>query len=157
MNESFILILMGFMGVAIHTLGKMKNLQDLSRSANKEFHWYRDYIKNDSIAIIMSVLAVIIWYFTWGEVSSKYGVVGDYKRISFVMAGMVGSFIIQWGADAFAQSARNKIKKYIDVKTNISDIVTNASRKDTLNEIIKKGENVTGTDVTRAPDATREQ
>lgn len=154
MNESFILITLGLVGVLFHCLGKMKTLYDSATSANLKFNWWEMYVKKDLIAIIMSFLSVLIWYLCFGEVGKKYPIVSDLKRVSFLMAGMVGSYIIQLVADwVYKYSARRIIQKFVDVKTNVSDIVTGPTK--TVQEIIEKGTEATGVDVSQSPPAPK--
>lgn len=156
MSEPFILILLGIIGVVLHSLGKMKSLQEMSRSANVKFHWYNTYVKKDAIAIIMSFLAVVVWYLCFGEVGAKYPIVVDFKRLSFMFAGIIGSYVIQFTADLITNSARKQIQKYIDVKTNIADITAKVHKNDTLLQVIEKGTEATGVDVTKAPPAPKD-
>jgi len=156
MNESYILILLGIAGVLFHCLAKMKTLQDASRSANLKFNWIDTYVKKDSIAIIMSFISVGIWYLCYGEVSMKYPILVGLKRVSFVMAGIVGSFFIQFLADRFTNSAKKQIQKFVDVKSNIADIVIGTNKTDTVKDVIDKGNKLTGEDVTQAPPAPKD-
>ena len=152
MSENMILILLGIAGVIFHCLEKMKNLRDSALSANLTFHWYQTYVKKDMIAIALSFISVFIWYGTFGEVGKKYSVVLDFTRISFVLAGITGSYIIQLIADIAKGSAKKTIMKYVDVKTNISDIVTQTGKSATIDEVITKGSDATGEDVTKTPE-----
>lgn len=156
MNESIILLLLGSAGVLFHCLIKMKSLKDSAISANLNFHWWKTYVKKDGIAITTSFLSVLIWYGIFGEVGNKYPYVLDFKRTIFVFAGIAGSVIIQFAADAFTNSAKKQIQKVVDIKTNISDMAANITPTDTIEKVIEKGNELTGKDVTNAPPAPKE-
>jgi hypothetical protein len=151
MNESAILILLGVAGVLFHCMAKIKSLRDASVSANVKFNWIKDYVEKDTAAIIMSFLTVLIWFFTFGEVSAKYAIVVDFKRVSFVLAGIVGSYLVQLISDLLLNSAKKRIQKFVDIKTNISDITTGTGSGATIQEVINKGSKATGEDVTKTP------
>src|SRR5687767_9872702 len=138
MNESFVLIMLGISGVVFHCLLKMKSLNSYATSANLKFNWWEGYVKKDAFAIILSFLSVFIWYFTFGEIGKRYPGMLDFKRITFVLMGITGSYLIQVASDTFTNSAKKAIQKFVDVKTNISDIVTGPTK--TVEEVIKKGD-----------------
>lgn len=154
-NESFIVILLGIVGVAFNCTIKMMRLKGDADSANVKFsfgiYWRKDYI-----AIIAAFLSVAIWYGIFGEWAKKYPQIIDIKRTLFVVAGYSGSSIIQLAFDKFTQSAKKYISSYVDVKTNISDMVTNVSPSTTVEKVIEKGKEVTGEDVTKAPPAPKD-
>lgn len=151
MPEETILILLGIAGVLFHCMAKIKSLRDASVSANVKFNWIEDYVKKDMATIIMSFLTVLIWFFCFGEVSAKYAFVIDFKRVSFVLAGIVGSYLVQLIADLLLNTAKKRIQKFVDIKTNISDLTTGTGVGATIQEVIDKGSKATGEDVTKTP------
>lgn len=155
-NEHIILIFLGILGVVIQSLWKMKILQELSRRANVHFNWYTTYVKSDAIAIIISFLTVLVYYLIHTEAGKYYPKADDYKRIFFFCSGLVGSSVVQFAADYLTNSAKTKLQKFIDVKTNIADVATGARPTDSLKEVIRKGEESTGKDVTSAPPAPKD-
>jgi hypothetical protein len=62
MNNDFILIICGLSGVLFHCVLKCKSLLDYAQAGNVEFHWQKDYLRKDYLAIILSLLSVGIWY-----------------------------------------------------------------------------------------------
>lgn len=152
MNETTKLLMIGILGVVFHCLVKMKSLRDTAIGGNIKFDWKKDYLLHDSIAILLSLLSVIIWYYTYGEVSAKYPFIVDFKRVSFLAFGIVGSWFIQFVTDLFTQSAKKKLQKFIDVKTNVADLVTGIKPDSSIEEVIDKGTMVTGKDVTKKPE-----
>lgn len=155
MNESFILILLGVAGVAFGCLIKMRRLQGDADSANVKFGWGM-YWRKDYLAILASFLSVAIWYGVFGEWAKKYPYIIDIKRTLFVFCGYGGAELIQFGFDSFGGSAKKYIRKYVDIKTNISDMMTNVQPASTLEKVIEKGNEVTGEDVTKAPPAPKD-
>lgn len=114
MQDNIIVIVCGISGVVFSCLLTLKGLLKDAQAANVEFRWKRDYVKKDSPSILMAFLSVGIWYYIFGEVAAKYPGIADFKRMSFVLMGGVGSHLIQM---AFG-TAKERIRKIIDKKTN---------------------------------------
>lgn len=119
MNETLILLLIGFLGVVIHSLMKAQSLQTDAEKANVEFDFKDTYLKKDYLGIIISFLQVLLWLLIVPEVSQKYVWLQNWIRVSFAAVSFLGSYLIQM--------ALSKAKKYIrtevDIKTNeLSDL-----------------------------------
>lgn len=155
MNESTILILLGLGGVLFRCLLKMQSLMDDANSLNVKFGG-KMYLKKDYLSISACVLSVALWYGIFGEVGNKYPYVLDFKRTLFVFAGYGGSSVIQAAFDKFGSSAKKYIRGFGDVKSNVSDMLTGIGKDASLDEVIEKGNEVTGSDVTVAPPAPKE-
>jgi len=117
MQENIIVILCGVFGVLFQSLLKVRGLLKDAQVANINFSWKKDYVYKDFPSIALSVLSVFIWYYIFGEVAKKYNGITDFKRVSFVLMGGVGSYLIQM---AFG-TAKDRIRKVIDKKTDIAD------------------------------------
>jgi hypothetical protein len=111
------LILAGLSGVLFHCLLKLNSLLQDARVANVDFRPVRDYWKKDVVSILISFLSVGIWYLVFGEVGNKYKGLQDFKITSFVVMGMIGSYIIQ----LIMSKAKKRIRTIVDEKTNIAD------------------------------------
>lgn len=116
-TENFILILCGICGVVFHSLLKLNNLKKDATVGNISFNWKKDYVKKDSVAILMSFLSVGIWYLVFGEVANKYPALDGFRRVSFVAMGAIGSYVIQ----LLMGKAQSQIRKIVDQKTDIAD------------------------------------
>lgn len=117
MQENIIVIMCGVFGVAFQCLLKIRSLLKDAQVANVNWDWKKDYLKKDAPSIILAFLSVFIWYYIFGEVAKKYTGIADFKRVSFVLMGGVGSYIIQM---AFG-TAKDRIRKIVDKKTDIAD------------------------------------
>lgn len=116
-NENFWLILCGIAGVLFHSLLKLNNLRKDATVANLAFNWKKDYLKKDSVSIIMSFLSVGIWYMVFGEVANKYPALDGFRRVSFIAMGAIGSYIIQ----LLMGKAQSQIRNIVDKKTDVAD------------------------------------
>lgn len=117
MQENIIVIVCGVMGVVFQSMLKIRSLLKDAQVANINWDWKKDYVKKDAPSIILAILSVGIWYYIFGEVAKKYPGIADLKRVSFVLMGGVGSYLIQM---AFG-TAKDKIRKVVDKKTDIAD------------------------------------
>lgn len=117
MSENIIVIVCGIFGVLFQSLLKIRSLLKDAQVGNIDFNWKKDYVYKDAPSIALAFLSVGIWYFIFGEVSAKYEMIINMKRISFVLMGGVGSYLIQL---AFG-TAKDRIRKIVDKKTNELD------------------------------------
>lgn len=112
-----ILIAAGVAGVLFHCLLKLDGLLKDARVANVRFRSWDDYWKKDAISIFLSFLSVGIWYLIFGEVGAMYKSIEEFKITSFVLMGMIGSYLIQLAMS----KAKQRIRKIVDEKTDIAD------------------------------------
>jgi hypothetical protein len=117
MQENLIVILCGVFGVLFQCLLKLRGLLKDAQVANHHFEWKKDYVYRDFPSILLAFLSVGIWFYIFGEVSNKYKAIIDLKRITFVLMGGVGSYLIQM---AFG-TAKDRIRKIVDRKTDVAD------------------------------------
>lgn len=117
MKENLIVILCGVFGVLFQCLLKVRSLLKDAQVANMNFDWKKDYVIKDFPSIGLAFLSIGIWYYIFGEVANRYPAIADLKRVSFVLMGGVGSYLIQL---AFG-TAKDRIRKVIDKKTDIAD------------------------------------
>jgi hypothetical protein len=116
-SENFVLIICGISGVIFHSLLKLNGLKKDATVGNIEFNWRKDYVKKDSVAIVMSFLSVGIWFLVFGEVSNKYPALDGFRRVSFVAMGAIGSYALQ----LLLGKAKSQIRHIVDKKTNELD------------------------------------
>ena len=109
MNNDLILWLCGLAGVIFHTSAKGQSLLQDARVANKNFNFWRDYILYDWLSIFLSINSVWIWYLIFGEIAEKYTSVQQFARVSFVVMGVAGSWIIQYALSKTKRRVRNAI------------------------------------------------
>lgn len=114
MKEDIIVIACGIFGVMFQCLLKLRGLLKDAVAANVNFNAWKDYWKRDAVSIGLAFLSVAIWFYIFGEVSKKYTGIADLKRVTFVLMGGVGSYLIQM---TFG-TAKEKIRAIIDKKTN---------------------------------------
>lgn len=114
--SNLILILCGVLGVLFHCCFKANTLKNQALAANIQFS-LSTYINKDWLSIIASFLSVAIWYLLFSEVAIKYPELNNFERLSFVIMGGSGSYIIQY----FFSTAEKKITSIIDKKTNEAD------------------------------------
>lgn len=117
MSEQFVLIICGIFGVLFHCFLKLQGLLEDARVANVSFNWKRDYVYRDAPSIALSFLSVGIWFLIFGEVAAKYPQLVGFTRVSFVVMGSIGSYLIQLGLG----KAKNTIRGIVDKKTDIAD------------------------------------
>lgn len=119
--ETIIYLGLGLMGVLAHCLMKAQSLIKDAKVANVKFG-FKDYLNCDWFGIGISFIAVFIWLFIFEEVAQKYTAIQGMIRISFVLMGLAGSYLIQ----AVFSRAKGFIRNVIDKKTDIADeIVAN--------------------------------
>lgn len=124
MQENLIVILCGVAGVFFQSMLKIRSLLKDAQVANINWSWKKDYLYKDYPSIILALVSVLIWYYIFGEVAKKYTSIVDFKRISFVLMGGVGSYLIQM---AFG-TAKDKIRKVVDKKTDELDEMKGVSK-----------------------------
>lgn len=112
--ESLILITLGLSAVLFQCLLKLKGLLADAKAANINFNAKKDYWQADAVSIILAVIPVGIWYLVFGEVAAKSELLLNFKRLSFVLVGGVGSWALQY----FFGTAKDRIRSAFDKKTN---------------------------------------
>lgn len=117
MQNNLIVILCGVAGVFFQSLLKIRSLLKDAQVANINWSWKKDYLYKDYPSIILALTSVMIWYYIFGEIANKYPAIVDLKRVSFVLMGGVGSYLIQM---AFG-TAKDKIRQVVDKKTDLAD------------------------------------
>lgn len=117
-NNTFILLIIGFLGVLIHCLIKANSLLTDASKANVRFT-IKDYIEKDWLGISLSLTVVLIWLLIFPEVASARPNIINFVRISFGAMGLFGSYIIQ----SIFSRGKTYIRSIIDKKTNIADAV----------------------------------
>lgn len=121
-DESKFLI-SGALGTLFVTLIRMKSALGYAKVGNVPMDW-KSYLRIDWISIALSFVSVLIWYYTFKEVAATYSKLQDFARLSFVTMGAMGSWVIQLALG----EAKKKIKKVIDIKTDIADDTKNEDK-----------------------------
>jgi hypothetical protein len=110
-------ILCGVLGVIAQSLILLRGLLRDAQIANIDFNWKKDYVRKDSPSILLAFVSVLIWFLIFGEVAHKYPNLEGFRRVSFVLMGGVGSWLVQ----AVFGTAKDRIRKIMDRKTDIAD------------------------------------
>lgn len=116
MDETHVLLTLGMLGVAIHTLMKAQSLKTDMEKANLEFVFSK-YLSKDFLGIAISFLSVFVWLLLQPEVSAKYQGLQNWIRGSYFAIGMMGSYVIQ----LLLSGSKKWLRKQIDEKTNKAD------------------------------------
>ena len=116
-------LIVGFIGVIVHTLLKGLSLQR-DASATKVKFDFMDYVKKDWIVIALSFLAVILWLFIFDEAIKKAAWIGTFIKTSFGVMGAAGSYALQQGL--------GKSKKWI--RAQMSDKSAKAQELDDMKD-----------------------
>jgi len=106
----------GIAGVLFHSVVKYDSLQKTARAANVPFG-VKNYLKEDAASLVASLLSVGIWLLVFAEAVDKYTALTGWARLSFVLMGAIGSYLIQY----FFSQAQKRIMSVIDEKTNKAD------------------------------------
>ncbi len=117
MNPTLQLILIGELGVLVHSLVKAKNLQKDYFAANETFSFYKDYISKEWLGVILAVISPVVWLFIYKEAAAKWDYITGWTNLTFIMAGMAGS----WGLQLLDSKSKKVIRKIVDDKTNELD------------------------------------
>lgn len=113
------LFAVAIIGMALHTVLKMKSLHDKAKKANVEFK-LSQYFKDDWLSITASVLTIILFLFFIDSILKWRPGVADYLTILFGFLGYTGSDI----ASRLFSVVNKKINSAIDYKTTIADVQT---------------------------------
>lgn len=103
-------------GMALHTVLKMKSLHEKARLANVEFK-LNQYFKNDWLSITASVLTIIMFLFFIDSIIKWKPAVSNYLRVGFAFVGYTGSDV----ASRLFSVVNKKINSAIDYKTTVAD------------------------------------
>ena len=114
--QTFIFSLCAISGWFFHSCMKLNSLQKQAKAGNVEFSIKR-YIQDDIFSLLASFSSIFIWLLLFKETANKFPQIVEYARLSFVLMGASGSYLIQY----FLSNAEKRITKVIDEKTNIAD------------------------------------
>jgi hypothetical protein len=133
MNEVMIkCIAAGCLGVIIHCAIKAQGLKKDALAANDtDWNIKDDYLKVDSIPIVLSFLTVALWYLIFGEAAKAYAKLEDYIISSYALVGMVGSYAVQYAIG----KSKGLIRKTVDNKTNQLDEMLNNQNEEEMEEL----------------------
>lgn len=109
--------LIGLLGVAFHIFAvKAPGARDLAAKANVPFSLI-DYLKQDQLAIISSILTVVILVFLLDEIIGYNPAFIRYVKFGFVFVGYSGSSVLIALMGKFSKGLAGTI----DAKTNELD------------------------------------
>jgi hypothetical protein len=118
-KQEIILLLIGHLAVFIHCLMKLNSLLTDARVAHINFNSWNDYWKRDAVGILISASIVWLWLLAYSEVVGYYPKWSGLLRMSFILVGFTGSYIVQ----LLLSRSKKLIRNQIDAKTNqLSDI-----------------------------------
>jgi hypothetical protein len=112
--EDLILILLGLVAVLFQCLAALNSRLQDARAANINFNAKKDYWQRDAVPIMLAVIPVFIWYFVFGEVAARSELLANLKRLSFVLIGGIGSWLLQ----LLLGTSKKVIRNIVDRKTN---------------------------------------
>lgn len=130
-NVTLLCILASLVGVSIHTLMAYDSNRKMAKAGNVKFD-LSEFWENDKITILLAFLSVFAWYLIFGEISKKVEWLSEFVICSFLVFGMFGSYIIQYG---FGKS-KGIIRKAIDSKTNQLESILNNKNEKTMEEFV---------------------
>lgn len=121
MNQTWVLIGAGLLGVLIHCLIKLDSLRKDAKAANVSFNWVKNYWDVDAFAILLSVAVSLLWHLVYPEVAAYYPKLQGFITVSYATMGALGSYIIQ----LVLGRAKKFIRNIVDKKTNDLDELKN--------------------------------
>lgn len=90
----FTLFMCSFFGFLFHSCLKYKSLRDQAIAAKLTFT-FKNYLSTDAASIIASFASIFIWLFCFGEIVAKYPALAGFTKVSFVIMGAMGSYLVQ--------------------------------------------------------------
>lgn len=114
-----ILFFIGFLGMILQALLKIKSIQGKARSANIKFS-AREYFLEDWVSHCASLVTLIMFLFFVDEMITFNKIVGDYLKFGFAFVGYTGSDIMS----RIFSVVNKRINTAIDYKTTIADEAT---------------------------------
>lgn len=114
--QCVIYVLCGLLGVITHLLLTFQSLRTDARKANANLTIGK-FIHNDWPNMLLAIAPVFVWLLTFGEATKYFETLNEYVRLSFVMVGLSGSYMLQ---KAHSRS-REWIREIVNRKTDIAD------------------------------------
>jgi hypothetical protein len=123
---------------------KIPSLRQRSAAVNKPF-LFKDWIACDWNILVGTQLFGFLLLLVMNEVLNWKPEYADFIKTIWGLLGAFGTSVAlsKWG------QFEKGIINFIDVKANISDLVTGPTKH--IGEVIQKGNEATGKDVTQAP------
>lgn len=112
----------GLLGIAFHTLMKIKGLRGRAIAANQSFS-FGAYFQKDWFSILISVVSVAIAIYILDELIHFKPGIKDWTKAFFVAIGFMGDSLLQ----SLLSKSEKQILNIIDKKTNIADTVLNGN------------------------------
>lgn len=116
----FEIFVIGLLGAILHSLFKIKSIQDKARLANVAFKPI-DYWKEDWVSHLTSLCTILMCMFFVTDVITVKPDALPYIRVSFGFIGYVGNDI----ASRFFGAVNKRVNTVIDQKTTVADNVNN--------------------------------
>lgn len=111
-------LILGVCGILFTLLMSYRSLRTDAQKANVTLPFDK-YLSLDWPGHVLSIIPVVMWFFTFGEAVERYPALHGYARISFAIVGGMGSWIFQ----KVLSEAKTWIRKVIDEKTNELDAI----------------------------------
>lgn len=114
--EILIFLAIGILGILGHSVMKADSLMKDAKVANMHYT-VKNYLKDDWAGISLSFIWLLVWLMIWEEPARKYPGMLDWIRLTFLISGMLGSYIFQ----TLFSKGKKKIRSVVDEKTDIAD------------------------------------
>lgn len=113
------LLAVALIGMALHTVLKIKSLKEKAKLANVEFK-ISQYFANDWPSILASALTIGMFLFFIDSLVKWQPKAENYLRVGFAFVGYTGSDI----ASRLFSVVNKKINTAIDYKTTVADMAS---------------------------------
>lgn len=111
-----ILFLIGFLGMILQALLKIKSIQEKARKANIVFS-PKEYLIEDWVSHSASLVTLIMFLFFIDEITHFNAIAANYLKFGFAFVGYTGSDIMS----RIFSVVNRRINTAIDYKTTIAD------------------------------------
>lgn len=109
-------LLAGLLGVTFFFLGQANEVRKDFKAAGQPFV-PKNFLKDESISILIHIVAIMILAVTVNEWSSYSVTVKKYITCIFALGGIIAPWLIS----LIASSSKKYVRKIVDIKTNIVD------------------------------------
>lgn len=132
-SEYAILFTIGFLGMILQALLKMKAIQTKAKMGNIKFS-PKEYFIEDWVSHLASIVTLVMFLFFVDEIVTFNKIAGNYLKFGFAFVGYTGSDIMS----RIFSVMNKRINSAIDYKTTIADGVTGTLDNPTPAAPIKK-------------------
>lgn len=140
-------LLAGLLGVIFFFLGQANETKKDFKAAGTPFV-FKNFLRDESISIIIHIVAILILAITVDEWSGASTVAQKYITCIFALGGIIGPWLIS----LIASKSKKYVRTVADIKSNIVDNELGTST--TITELKEKASDM-GKDIT-APITTKQ-